>query len=142
MLSKINKPKNKNKNGVKQKVMDASEATTSAVPVAPFTDFTNLNTLFQPYYPTSPFFMNPLVLNKATAEHKEHRFCQLIMLIKKKLGSSKSKLETASELISNDDSALDTCSTSEASNNKSKSKRWSSSDTQILIEKLLLQIQL
>ncbi|CAG8801350.1 35242_t:CDS:1, partial [Gigaspora margarita] len=43
--------------------------------------------------------------------------------------SSKTKLETISELICNDDSASDTSSTSKVSDNKSKSKRWSSSDT-------------
>ncbi|KAF0534286.1 trihelix transcription factor gt-3a-like: PROVISIONAL [Gigaspora margarita] len=58
------------------------------------------------------------------------------MLIKKKLGSSKTKLETASELISNDDSASDTSSNSEASDNKSKSKRWSSSDIRKLINEV------
>ncbi|CAG8618633.1 19236_t:CDS:2 [Cetraspora pellucida] len=102
--SKINKPKNNKKNTVKQKVTDASKATTSAVPVAPFTDFTNLNMLFQPHYPTSLFFMNLLVLNKATAKHQE------------------TKLETTSELTFNDNSVSDTSSTSEALNNQSKSK--------------------
>ncbi|CAG8495978.1 38176_t:CDS:2 [Gigaspora margarita] len=68
--------------------MDASEATTSAVPVAPFTDFTNLNMLFQSHYPTSPFFMNPLVLDKATTS-----LLSINYVNQKKL-----------ELISNDDS--------------------------------------
>ncbi|CAG8707883.1 11618_t:CDS:2, partial [Racocetra fulgida] len=57
---------------VKQEVMNVSEATTSAAPIAPFTDYTNFNMLFQPQYPTSPFFMNPFILNKATAENKEN----------------------------------------------------------------------
>ncbi|CAG8650753.1 836_t:CDS:2, partial [Cetraspora pellucida] len=87
---------------------DASEATTSAVPVTPFTDFTNLNMLFQPHYPTFPFFMNPLVLNKATAEHQEASLSSNNYVNQKKSGLSKIKLETTSELTSNDDSVSDT----------------------------------
>ncbi|CAG8801888.1 5231_t:CDS:1, partial [Cetraspora pellucida] len=72
LSSKINKPKNKKKkNTVKQEITDVSEVTTSAVPVALFTDFTNLNILFQLHYPISSFFINPLFLNKATVEYQE-----------------------------------------------------------------------
>ncbi|CAG8798107.1 19025_t:CDS:2, partial [Cetraspora pellucida] len=102
------------------------EASTSAVSSTPFADFTNYNMSFQQQYPVPSFFMNQLALNKAAAEYKA---------INQENSSSKTKLE-ASQLVSDDDLTSDTNSNSSEVPSDKPTKRWSSSETRILIEEV------